>query len=135
MNNNALLSPKFQAAFSTHPNKTTQELLDEENMMKQLHAFYKKHSDFNYTVVQKSVLESNMFSKQRITLEGMMKASDRSKNASALSKREVEVINLLQETEQNNLVRNDLGEPTNRKEVEILGKWLDAMLNDYVFSK
>ena len=74
LNNNALLSPKFQSAYDTR--KTPQEILDEENLMHQLEVFYKKNTDFTYSVVKKSALESNMFSKKRVTLEGMIKAKN-----------------------------------------------------------
>lgn len=42
-------------------------------MMKELEAFYKKHTDFNFTVVQKGALEMNMFTNERVTFEGMIK--------------------------------------------------------------
>lgn len=31
--------------------------------------------------------------------------------------------------------KRDLGEPTGRREVELLNEWLDKMLNQYLFSK
>lgn len=34
-----------------------------------------------------------------------------------------------------NIRKNDLGEPTGRREVELLNQWLDQMLNRYVFAK
>ena len=135
VNNNALLSPKFQTVFDRN-NKSAKELLDEENLMHQLKAFYKKNTDFNYSIVKKSALESNMFSSKRITIEGMIRAKSENKNRSSLTKREIEVINLLHSNDdKNGLRKTDLGEPTNRREVELLGQWLDKMLNDYVFSK
>ena len=103
--------------------------------MHQLQVFYKKNTDFDYSIVNKSALESNMFSNKRITLEGMIRAKSENKNLSALTKREIEVINLLHNDDKSSLRKNDLGEPTNRREVELLGSWLDKMLNDYVFSK
>ena len=134
VNNNALLSPKFQTFFDS-TNKSAKELLDEENLMHQLQVFYKKNTDFDYSIVNKSALESNMFSNKRITLEGMIRAKSENKNLSALTNREIEVINLLHNDDKSSLRKNDLGEPTNRREVELLGSWLDKMLNDYVFSK
>ena len=74
LNNNALLSPKFQSTYDIR--KTPQEILDEENLMHQLEVFYKKNTDFTYSIVKKSALESNMFSKKRVTLEGMMKVKN-----------------------------------------------------------
>jgi hypothetical protein len=42
-------------------------------MMKELEAFYKKNTDFNFSVVNKGALEMNMFSNERVTFEGMIK--------------------------------------------------------------
>lgn len=72
MNNNALLSPTN----SNLNSNSDKQKLDEDNFMHQLEVFYKKNTDFTYSIVKKSALESNMFSRQRVTLEGMIKAKN-----------------------------------------------------------
>lgn len=50
MNNNALLNPDYQAKYDS--NKSLKEMLDEENLMHDLEVFYKKNTDFTYSVVK-----------------------------------------------------------------------------------
>jgi hypothetical protein len=124
--------------------------LDEDNFKHKLEVFYKKNADFTYSVVTKSALESNMFSGQRVTLEGMIRANNPTKqsisdnmfqvNGSQTqrklpNKKKVDVIAMLQEHNISDFHKRDLGEPTGRREVELLNEWLDKMLNEYVFSK
>lgn len=113
-----------------------------------------KNTDFTHSVVNKSALESNMFSNKRITLEGMIKVKGAEKGKSkekeqienifkstlkeskvSKEKKEYGVLTLLHNNESGNHKNRDLGEPTGRREVELLNKWLDKMLNSHVFSK
>jgi len=50
-------------------------------MMRELEAFYKKHTDYNFMVVQKGALEMNMFSNERVTFEGMIKQTQNKEKA------------------------------------------------------
>lgn len=137
--------------------KSNKEVADEEDLMHQLEVFYKKNTDFTYSVVKKSALESNMFTQKRITFEGMMKAQgdkkfrnkiiddhgigemfnkvQKEKSESEQKQKEINIFALLQENDMKNARKNDLGEPTGRREVELLNKWLDGMLNTHVFSQ
>lgn len=154
LNHNALLSNKIQSPWNTE--KSNKEIFDEENLMHQLEVFYKKNTDFTYSIVKKSALESNMFSDRRITFEGMLKAksdkdlrnkliddpemrqgfSDISQKPNTDHKKdEINIFALLQQVDLKNARKNDLGEPTGRREVELLNQWLDSMLNTHVFSK
>ena len=116
-----------------------------------------KNTDFTYSIVKKSALESNMFSHKRVTLEGMIKAKNMTKEKNSKLKeemnsifqsnkednqkkknhyhKEIGILSLLQEKDINSYRKSDLGEPTGRREVELLNEWLDQMLNQYVFSK
>jgi len=116
-----------------------------------------KNTDFTYSIVKKSALESNMFSRKRVTLEGMIKAKNMTKEKNSKLKeemnsifqsnkednqkkknhyhKEIGILSLLQEKDINSYRKSDLGEPTGRREVELLNEWLDQMLNQYVFSK
>jgi hypothetical protein len=154
ISHNALLSNKIQSPWNTE--KSNKEIFDEENLMHQLEVFYKKNTDFTYSIVKKSALESNMFSNRRITFEGMLKAkSDKDlmnkliddpelKNGFSETEQrpngekkndEINIFALLQQIDLKNARKNDLGEPTGRREVELLNQWLDTMLNTHVFSK
>lgn len=113
------------------------------------------NTDFTHSVVDKSAFESKMFSDKRITLEGMMEItnprlySTKNDNLAAIyelpeqenktkqknDNPELGILTLLKEKDINDYRKKDLGEPTGRREVELLNEWLDKMLQDHVFSQ
>ena len=72
--------------------------------------------------------------KEKEQIDSIFQSTMKSQKSNVDAK-EVGILTLLQEKGSNSYRKKDLGDPTGRREVELLNEWLDKMLNAHVFSK
>ena len=131
-------------------------------LMKQLQAHYKKNVDYTFNFVQKSVVESNLFSQKRATFEGIVRTKQNEqgkrlgstssmpllqststiKKPTTATKQEGDEVHATPPPEEgaepeeslHEKTKDGLGGPAGRKEVELLNQWLDEMMEKHVYS-